>query len=124
MPFKSRLDADRRIAFVEFSGKATYSEIEQYTRQLRGDPNFQPDFAQFINASGVTDTDLNTSELERLATADPFAKDAVRVIIAGSDFVFSVARMFESISDLPRLSVVRTRDEAFRILGLSSDAAD
>src|SRR5581483_7522935 len=106
MPYKARLDAERRIAFVEFQGKATYLEIERYTRELRDNPEFKPDFSQFIDASGVTETDLNATELERLAIADPFSKDAVRVIIAGSDSIFGIARMFESISDLPRLSVV------------------
>ncbi len=53
------------------------------------------------------------------AISDP---ERPRVLVAGSDYLFGLARMFQMLSDIsrPRLSVVRTTKQALDLLGVAN----
>lgn len=118
MPYRSHIDSERKIAFVEFSGTTTFHEIERYIRETANHPDFDPSFSHFIDASNVIDTDLHPPELIKLNHIEAFAPTSKRVIIARSNFIFGVVRMYEFVSERENLKVVRTREEAFKLFGL------
>ncbi len=121
MAYRSLIDAERQIAFVEFSGTATFAEIERYIRETRAHPSFQPTFAHFVDAGAVTDTDLHVPELVRLNHMDIFGPTAKRVIVVQSNFIFGVVRMYQSVSERENMKLYRTRAEGFKFLGLPED---
>lgn len=121
MSYRFDFDPTNRILRCLFTGRVTdeelkdyYSDASQYTAQtdaLAGITDFSA--AEAVDASPETVRDL--------ASLPPVMTDVrrVRCIVAPSDKVFGLARMFELQGGHTRanLHVVRTVKEALAILG-------
>jgi len=73
--------------------------------------------------SHVTDFTVSGAGIPELAARPSIiAAGYVRVIVAPLDLLFGMARMFQLLSDdtRPELQVVRTMDEAYRLLSVET----
>lgn len=80
-----------------------------------------PAARSIVDLSGITRFDVSIRAINILAESD--APDlASRVFVAPKDVVYGTTRMFQVLSERTRknVHVVRTMDEAYKLLGLKS----
>jgi hypothetical protein len=73
--------------------------------------------------SQATKLDVPINAIRQIAASPPIIPTGyMRIIVAQEDFVYGLMRMFQMLSDLtrPDLCVVRTIDEAYRLLRVES----
>jgi hypothetical protein len=122
MAFHFELDSTNRILRCGFSGSVTDEDLVAFYRMailLAG--SFDP-LAGIIDFSSVTDFKATPPKIRELADFPPVMpdRDRIRVIIAPSDVVFGMMRIFEIKGEAsrPRLHVVRSAKEAWAIIGV------
>ena len=75
-----------------------------------------------LDFSKITDCEVSTAAIRQVAASPPvFPAGYMRVLVIPRDFIFGLARMFQILTQetRPELQVVRTLDEAYRLLGVS-----
>ncbi|MGD1023677.1 MAG: hypothetical protein ABR880_12900 [Candidatus Sulfotelmatobacter sp.] len=73
--------------------------------------------------SQATEFEVSSHAIRQLAAAAPaFPPGYARVLVIDKDFIYGLARMFQILSEKtrPDLHVVRTMDEAYRLLQVES----
>ena len=76
-----------------------------------------------LDFSKVTEFEVSAHAIRQVAAAPPaFPTGYMRVIVVPIDFIFGLARMFQMLGEKtrPDLHVVRTLDEAYRLLQIES----
>lgn len=74
-----------------------------------------------LDFSKVTSFEVNSDAIRQVAAAPPaFPAGYMRVLVIPQIFIYGLARMFQILgeSTRPELQVVRTLDEAYRLLGV------
>src|SRR5579863_9415732 len=75
------------------------------------------------DCSGVTEFDVSSGTIRALAERSPIiSAGCMRVVVASQDLLFGMMRMLQILSEKsrPELHVVRTIDEAYRLLLVES----
>jgi hypothetical protein len=86
--------------------------IGEYTRS-------HPPFSCIVDLSGVTESKVSSDDVRQRAEAPPlFPTGYKQVLVISSDSVFGMGRMYKTLAERsrPGLHVVRTMDEAYRLL--------
>ena len=120
MATKLTIDPKLKIVYSTYYGDMTTTDLVQHIAAIRKHPDFDPDFDELIDASGVTAFDVPSDDVRELASREsPFHARAKRVLVAPQDLVFGLGRMFQTFGNeqRPHFVVVRTLDEAYRRLG-------
>ena len=103
------------LRFTERSLTLNYSDIAR----IASDPDFNPQFADIVDFSDVTDPAITESAIAALA-ANPtlFSSSAVHIVIAPAAVMFRLGARFKELarSSRPNFYVVKTRAEAYQIL--------
>ncbi|MGB2606298.1 MAG: hypothetical protein WBC78_22015 [Candidatus Sulfotelmatobacter sp.] len=76
-----------------------------------------------LDFSQVTEFEVSPHAIRQVAAAPPaFPAGYMRVVVVPIDFIFGLARMFQMLGEKtrPDLHVVRTLDEAYRLLQIES----
>lgn len=116
MPAGYTIDKARRLVMSFGSGVVTKTDIVAHRRKLMSDPDFDPSYSQIMDFSGVTDVDMEPSDIRDLATEHIFSPTSRRAIIAKTTAVYGLARIFEIHRDMRGergIRVFRDREEAF-----------
>jgi hypothetical protein len=74
-----------------------------------------------LDFSGVTDFEVSGDAIRRVAAAPPaLPAGYIRVLVIPQTFIYGLARMFQILGEKtrPELQVVRTLEEAYRLLGV------
>lgn len=102
-------------------GNLTGAELHAHARALAACPEFQPAFRQLADLRGVRTLVASTDDVRKLADLNPFVPRARRAVLAATDVVFGMARMYQSHLDGPgdSLRVCRHLEDALRWLDLS-----
>ena len=120
MPHHFEFDPENRILLLVGEGDVHPQELQQINDQIR------VRVEQLHPAAGIMDyTAVNTfelpSEMVRMAARQPspYPEDTPRFIVAPSDYLFGLSRMYQLVANRPKekLQVVRTRDEALAAIG-------
>lgn len=120
MAFEYRIDPLRGIVFATGRGSLTAAEIESVLRRIRRDDQFRSDLPALIDLSGVANLDVSAAEVRDVARNDPFGPGSRRAIVAPTDAVYGVARMYQMLRDDvgEEIEIFRTTPEARHWLGL------
>jgi hypothetical protein len=125
MGLRFEFDAENKLLLARFEGRlndeslvASYQAIRKYS--IATDAQ-----AGILDFSLVTEFAVTADTIRNLARQEPAMPDAVhrpRVLVAPATHLFGIARMFQMMGEhkRPRLSVVRTLDEALATLGVRS----
>lgn len=76
-----------------------------------------------LDFSKVTDFEVSTAAIREVAASPPvFPAGYMRVLVIPRDFIYGLARMFQILTEetRPELRVVRTMEEVYGLLGVSS----
>jgi hypothetical protein len=118
------IDVNQRLVVHIFSGELSDADILELPSIVRSHPDFDPSFSEILDFSGITAGTVSTNGLVSLARRESsFSPTSIHVVIAPQDHIFGLARMAEVLAGRtrPQVVVVRTMDEARRILGLDQN---
>jgi hypothetical protein len=119
MPVTVKIDTISKLVISKFVGETNESDINAMTTTVPSLPDFDPTFAHIIDFSAVTAFNISTSFLQALALRQPvFSVGAWQIIVAPQPNVYGLSRMTQMLREpqLPNIAVVKTMQEAYRIL--------
>ena len=122
MPYQVDFDSTNRILRARLIGRVTDGDLlEVYRLGQEHVARFDPLFG-ITDFSDATGADFSAQTMRDLARMKPIMPDPSRpvIFVAPSSDFFGMARMFElqAADSCPNLHVVRTAEEAFRILNV------
>jgi hypothetical protein len=115
-----RIDHALRVVRSRGWGTLSTSDLQDYTSRLLADPAFDPDYRSLADLTEVTRVDIDQVALSQAAWMPSFTQGTRRAIIASSDLVYGLARMFATHSERfgQVVHVYRDRADAEAWLGL------
>lgn len=118
MPAAFEIDHVQRRVNSRAWGVLEDADLWSTQRGVAADPRFDPMYSQLYDFTAVTEVRLTGSYLRDLALYSPFARNARRAVVVGTDEAFGMARMFEMVSDRApeAFRIFRDRAEAVRWL--------
>jgi hypothetical protein len=114
-------DRDNKVfctSYEEELSLADFLSVGEETRRRILDMNPVAGMSDF---SEVTSFALSSAEVRQMAETPPVYPPGIpRFVVAPRDYIYGMARMFQMFAEVnrPELQVVRTRLEAYKILGL------
>jgi hypothetical protein len=124
LPYTFEFDSLDRVLQGRFGGQVTDEELTEYCRDCTESIALIDPRAVVTDLLDVASFKVSPQTILKLAEVRPAApeQDPVRIIIAASPHVFGMARMFELAGQdaHPRVSVVRAREAAWEILGVTN----
>ena len=81
---KFRIDRARRLIEIEIAGNYLLEHAQTLARNLRADPDFDPEFAQIIDCRDADLSSLTTEDLREIA-ADLLSVPGRRIAIVSKD---------------------------------------
>jgi hypothetical protein len=120
MPVVLKIDARRKVVYSAFYGRIDDAEVAGHRAAIAADPDFSPNFNEVIDFTAVTEADLSESTLAAMAkTPSLFSESVLHIVVAPADLLFHLAGKYKGFSrtSRPNLFVVRTRAEAYQLLG-------
>jgi hypothetical protein len=123
MPHHFEFDAEHKLLLIVIEGDVDGTEIAVINEEMRARIlRMQP-------AAGISDLSLVRNfnvpaQVMRSAALQipPYPPETPRFIVAPSDLLFGMSRMYELVANVPagKLEVVRSREEALGRLGISN----
>ena len=129
MPIDYRVDHRQRVVFAEAHGPLSTEDFFNYQRDLGSHPELVA-YGELVDMSDAVLSPTAPVKLDDLAVlsarTDPPAFVAKLAIVAPSDLIFGMGRMYQAYRELTpgstkAVGVFRTRAEALEWLGLSVD---
>ena len=116
-------DLNNKIIRCRIDGVVTDETLKEYYRLCSKHGAMNPTYAGIFDMSAVIFIAVSAQTIRELAMQPPACPDPdiPRVIVAGSDEMFGLARMFDlqGSQTRPNLHVVRTEREALAVLGVA-----
>lgn len=117
-----QFDPASRLLLCRIEGVVTDESIREYYRDVRRYAEKIQPSAGIVDFTGVTSFRASAATIRDLANSPPPLKDpkVPRFIVAPTDHIFAMARMFELQGDTtrPLLQVVRTLRDAYALLDI------
>jgi len=120
MPYYFELDDRHRILLVVAYGDIGENELRELYFDIRRRKDEEQSLTGILDFTEVMAFDIRSQVIRELAAYPPnFADPTLRAVVAPTDHLFAMARMFQFIGFETReqLHVVRTLDEALTLLG-------
>lgn len=122
MPYSFKFDVEHRILLVVPVGEILERDVSTMNHEIaRRVQQVNPSGA-IIDCSGVTGFKVSGEALRKAALPPaPFPAETPRFVVAPTDYLFGLARMYELAANRPgeMLKVVRRMDEALAGLGVT-----
>lgn len=102
-----------------FFGNVTGDDLLRHGARIKADPEFNPEFAEIVDFSGIRAINIPQEALAELASTESlFSKDAPHVVVTPADLPRSMAMKYrEQVRETrPNFHVVRTIAEARDLL--------
>ena len=113
MPWKYRIDEERRLVITTAWEKVTGAEAVEHQRKLLNDPGFEPGFFQFLDLADVTEIQIDRVTVEQLARPNIFSAQSRRACFAPTPLAYGMARMMiafrEAYGGEERMQVFKDR---------------
>lgn len=125
MPLRYFIDKERRLVTTTAWGDVGFEETKAHQDRLVNDPEFDPEFNQLIDASGITALHMSIQEARIVASQPIFSATSRRAVVATDPFIFGMARLMEAYHSIARLqspvNVFYDLEKAYEWLGLKDD---
>jgi hypothetical protein len=120
MPVRHSIDLEPPLVHTIFSGHVTDADLREHLRTLMADDRFDPMMPELVDLTDVTDVSVTSAMVEASARWLLHAPRARRAIVAPTDVLFGLSRMYQLYRDDlsgDTLRVFRTREQALEWLG-------
>jgi hypothetical protein len=121
MPHHFEFDPAHRILLVVLEGEIRDEEFRRMNADIRKHASGLNLAAGVSDFSLVTKLDVASHTLREAALQPPpYLPEMPRFVVAPTDYIFGMARMYELIANRPmgKLQVARSREEVFAALGV------
>ncbi len=110
-----RVDTEKKLVYVRFSGKVQIEEIAQYAHGLLRNPSFHETFSEIVDLTQVEELDLSAHQFLQLADkVDPFSKESKRAFIVRDSTQEHAARLHRILRIQKNLGVFQSAEAAER----------
>lgn len=109
------IDKERRLVTSVASGVIALRDVWAHHERLLKDPDFDPNFVQLIDVTQITKLEMSTEDIRRVAGSNVFATNPRMAIVASSQVLYGLSRMFQILREMDGqegIRVFRERDEA------------
>lgn len=116
-------DAKNNILRGSIEGRMTGAILLDFYATTTKYMASHPPCRGILDFSGVTEFEVSSAAIRQVAAASPvFPPGYMRVLVIPKDFIYGLARMFQILGEetRPELRVVRTMDDAYRLLEVES----
>lgn len=120
MPAVVKIDKRRRIVISTFYGDVNGEELLGHAIKIQADPEFNPDYSEIVDLSGVTSLLVSDASLAALAVQPSlFRESSLHIVVAPADFEFQAARSYQEMArnSRPNFHVVRSLRQAYGLFG-------
>jgi hypothetical protein len=128
MPCRYVIDAAHGLVITSGWDRVTFADIKAHQDRLANDPDFDPEFNQFVDGTAVTALDISTEEAKLIASRRFFSPRARRAILASSLPILGMARVMQTYTQMAKdrehVAVFHQRDAALKWLGIEWDERD
>jgi hypothetical protein len=93
-----RVDVERRLLVVVLAGVVTDRDLDRLSEEVRNDPSVDPAWPVLVDASTLNPSGI-TAETLRARASVPRPNPVDVAIVAPTDVVFGLARMFQMVSE-------------------------
>ncbi len=122
MPYRYTIDAERKLVITTGWGQVTFAKLLAHQEQLAGDPRFNPEFNQLVDATAVTGLDVSLEEARKIVSRRVFSPAARRAFLGSGLSVVAAGRLMQAFAQFAKereqISVFHERDAALKWLGL------
>ncbi len=126
MPYSISIDSDLGLVLVKAEGVFTTHDLMESREQVQSDPRYRPGFNHLADLRQVTRFEPGTGDI-RVRTQRDFGDrqldDSLIAIVADNDYIFGMARIYESLMDGAPVTVRTFREmcAAHAWLGLPAE---
>ena len=127
MPHHFEFDFEHKILLTVMEGEIQGFEISAIDHDMRAHIVRMQPAAGISDLTGVTNFNVPGNIMRSAALQPaPFPADTPRFIVAPTDVLYGMSRMYELVANRPdgKLQVVRNRQEALSALGVSTAKFD
>lgn len=127
MPHHFQFDFEHKILLTVMEGEIEGLEISTIDQDMRERIARMQPTAGISDLTGVTNFNVPGPIMRAAALQPaPFPPETPRFIVAPTDVLYGMSRMYELVADRPhgKLQVVRSRQEALSALGVSNAKFD
>jgi len=126
MPAYFKIDKQQKLVMSTAAGVFTMADVLEHQAKLLKDSDFDPSFSHLLDLTHIAKLDIETEEVHTLAQRSIFSPDSRRAILANTDFVFGVLRMYEILRQdfgASGIRVFRNLDDALEWVLAKNTAA-
>jgi len=123
MPYHFEFDAEHRILLIVLEGRIQRQELEVLNQDIQQRAERVKPSAAIADLSPVMTLNVPAYTMRTAALGPaPFSDETLRLIVAPTDHLFGMARMYEVFANRPvgKLQVVRSRGEALAAIGVEN----
>jgi hypothetical protein len=99
MPATYEIDKQRRLVITTVSDRLTLADALSHQDKLLKDPDFDSSFSQLMDLTRASGSDLEASDIRKMAQRKIFSPGSRRAIVASSNLVYGFGRMFEILRE-------------------------
>ena len=121
MPASVKVDVKSGIVYSSFEGALNDNDILTHRDVLKSHPNFNPQFSEIVDFTGVTHLKVTVGLINSMAKSDSlYSPESRHAVIAPHDMTYGVARLYQmlALETRPNVAVVRSMAEAHRFVGI------
>lgn len=121
MPMRYEIDPGVRLVRSIAWGVLTGEEIRDHQQALAADPAFNPTYQQLGDFRFVTEARVDTASIREVARVRLFVPGSRRALVARSDLVYGLARMYQELGGFDEEfgQVFRELEAALAFLGIA-----
>ena len=124
MPLKHKIISDLKMVYVRGTGKVTADEIMTTGARIFTDSEWVNGFNIILDYREITELHVKTEDVKKIVAQDKrnehLFNQSKCAIVAGSDLVFGLSRMWEAFSEDTKIEtmVFRNIEDSLRWLGM------
>ena len=112
MPAAYRIEIESRCVYVTLEGRVTDEDLIEGQRHMFHDPLFEGNYLRFVDGTRVTQLQVTADVIWSIAT-DAAAHGLSKVaLVANSEFIYAMMRMYEGYAGAHEVECYVSRDEA------------
>jgi hypothetical protein len=123
MPVSYSIDTQHPLVYTVFRGDVSDADFVEHLRSLYADPRFDSGMPELVDLTNVTSVSATSEMIPASARWPLHSSYAQRAIVAPTDYLFGLARMYQSYRDdigQANLKIFRELTPALEWLGLAA----
>ena len=124
MPCRYVIDTEHGLVISTAWDRVTFAEVDAHQDRLAGDPHFNPDFKQLVDATQVRDLDISIDEAKTIFGRKTFSSASRCAFLGRGLTILGMGRLIEAQAALlegrETVRVFSNRQKALKWLGMEN----